>query len=85
MWRLRGSKYVQSYMGTVYRTVEQRLRDNRYVLFSGTPCQVAGLKAFLGKTYDRLLTVDIICHGVPSSAIFCGLSGAYPAGIFPSH
>lgn len=70
MWRLRGSKYVQSYMGTVYRTVEQRLRDNRYVLFSGTPCQVAGLKAFLGKTYDRLLTVDIICHGVPSPLFF---------------
>lgn len=63
---LYGSKYVQSSSAGCYRKVERALRAGRDVLFSGTPCQVAGLKGFLGREYDGLLTVDIVCHGVPS-------------------
>lgn len=66
----RGSKYVQSRMGDSYRECEQFLKQGREVLFSGTPCQIAGLHRYLRKGYDRLLTVDIICHGVPSPGVF---------------
>lgn len=66
---LRGSKYVQSQIGNVYRQVKRKLKSSS-VLFSGTPCQCAGLKNFLGKDFDNLLTVDIICHGVPSPALW---------------
>lgn len=71
--RLRGSKYVQSDMGTSMRDVLADLRVGREVVFSGTPCQVAGLRAFLeakGAPFDRLLLVDIVCHGVPSPEFF---------------
>jgi coenzyme F420-reducing hydrogenase beta subunit len=64
--RLRGSKYVQSSTGDCYKQAKDILSDGRYVLYCGTPCQIAGLKAFLGRDYDNLLTADIICHGVPS-------------------
>lgn len=60
------SKYVQSNVGTIYRSVRQNLLSDRLVLFSGTPCQAAGLKSFLGKDYENLIIVDFICHGVPS-------------------
>lgn len=63
---LRGSKYVQSYTKNAYSTAKELLDSGRYVCYSGTPCQIAGLKAFLKKDYDKLLTLDIICHGVPS-------------------
>lgn len=63
---LSGSKYVQSSIGTVYRQVKQDLKAGRRVLFSGTPCQNAGLRRFLKKEEDKLLCVDIVCHGVPS-------------------
>ena len=63
---LRGSKYVQSDMGETYKRVKTELTKNRKVLFSGIPCQVAGLKLFLGKEYDNLLLVDVICHAAPS-------------------
>lgn len=63
---LRGSKYVQSDMGETYKRVRAELTKNRKVLFSGTPCQVSGLKLFLGKEYDNLLLVDVICHAAPS-------------------
>ena len=63
---LRGSKYVQSDMGETYKRVRVELAKNRKVLFSGTPCQVSGLKLFLGKEYDNLLLVDVICHAAPS-------------------
>ncbi|MBR0260478.1 MAG: Coenzyme F420 hydrogenase/dehydrogenase, beta subunit C-terminal domain [Selenomonadaceae bacterium] len=66
---LRGSKYVQSQIGDVYRRVKETLKSTS-VLFSGVPCQCAGLKHFLGKDYDNLLTVEILCHGVPSPAIW---------------
>ncbi len=64
------SKYVQSAINESFKRCRQYLLENRYVLFSGTPCQIAGLKAFLNKEYDKLLTVDIVCHGVPSTAIY---------------
>ena len=66
---LRGSKYVQSRIGDVYRQVKDALKYQK-VLFSGTPCQCAGLKHFLGKDYENLLTVDILCHGTPSPAVW---------------
>ena len=68
--RLRGSKYVQSEIGTCYAQAKEFLHMGKNVLFSGTPCQIAALKSFLGKEYDNLLTVDILCHGVPSPAVF---------------
>ena len=66
----RGSKYVQSRIGETYKLAEQFLKDGRKVLFIGTPCQIAGLKLFLRKEYDNLLTVDFVCHGVPSPKVF---------------
>lgn len=65
-----GSKYVQSDMGLTYRSVKEKLESGRSVLFTGTPCQTAGLINYLGKTYDNLLTMDIVCHGVPSPKAF---------------
>lgn len=67
---LQGSKYVQSTVGTSYRQVKTMLEKGRQVLFSGTPCQIEGLKAFLKTDYDNLLCVDIICHGVPSPKVW---------------
>jgi hypothetical protein len=66
----RGSKYMQSRIGNAYEEVKQFLKEGREVLFSGTPCQVAGLKHFLGKRYEGLLTVDLVCHGVPSPKVW---------------
>ncbi len=63
--KFRGSKYVQSYIGFAYRSVLKDLKSGKMVLFTGTPCQIAGLYGFLGKDYDNLFTIDIICHGVP--------------------
>lgn len=66
----RGSKYVQSRIEDNYMKAEKFLKEGRKVLFSGTPCQIAGLKKFLRKEYDNLLTVDLICHGVPSPKVW---------------
>lgn len=67
----KGSKYVQSDMGTIFRQVKQDLRDGKIVLFSGTPCQTAGLNSYIGKKYrENLYLVDIVCHGVPSPYIW---------------
>lgn len=63
--KLRGSKYVQSEIGDIYKFVKKDLKEDKQVLFIGVPCQVAGLKAYLNKDYDKLLTVDLICHGTP--------------------
>ena len=65
-----GSKYVQSRIGNTYTQARGFLKQGRIVLFSGTPCQIAALKKFLGKVYDNLLTVDVICHGVPSPKVW---------------
>lgn len=64
--RFRGSKYVQASTGMSYGDARKFLETGKTVLFSGTPCQIAGLKSFLGREYDNLLSIDIICHGVPS-------------------
>ena len=66
----RGSKYVQSRLEDNYQKAEAFLKQGRKVLFSGTPCQVAGLKLFLHKEYENLLTVDFVCHGVPSPGVW---------------
>ena len=66
----RGSKYVQSNIGNSYIDAKSFLDSGRQVLFTGTPCQIAGLKSFLQKDYENLLTVDLICHGVPSPLIW---------------
>lgn len=66
----RGSKYVQSVIGNNYKLAKQFLDDDRKVLFSGTPCQIAGLKKYLRKEYENLLTVEVVCHGVPSPMIW---------------
>lgn len=66
----RGSKYLQSSIGDTYKEVRNFLKDGRQVLFSGTPCQIYGLKSFLGKSYANLLCIDIICHGVPSPLVW---------------
>lgn len=68
--KLRGSKYIQSSIGMVYKEVKRHLLCDQYVLFTGTPCQVSGLKSYLGKEYEKLITIDLICHGVPSQEIF---------------
>ncbi len=67
---MRGSKYIQSKMGDTYSNVKRDLADGRKVLFSGTSCQVAGLKKYLGKEYDNLICIDILCHGVPSPRVW---------------
>ena len=67
---MRGSKYIQSSIGDTYRKIKNYLQNNTWVLFSGTPCQVAGLRSFLKKDYEHLLTLDLVCHGVPSYKIF---------------
>jgi len=66
----RGSKYVQSQIDSSYVEAEKMLKIGRKVLFSGTPCQISGLKKYLQIDYENLLCVDIVCHGVPSPLVF---------------
>ena len=66
---MRGSKYVQSDLGAIFKEIKSYLEENRLVCFSGTPCQVAGLKKYLRKEYSNLITVDFICRGVPSPKV----------------
>lgn len=68
--KFRSSKYLQSIIGDNYFKAEQFLKAGRTVLFTGTPCQIAGLKHFLRKDYDKLLAVEVICHSVPSPGIW---------------
>lgn len=68
--RFQGSKYVRSNLGNSYSKVKEFLENDRYVLFSGTPCQCQGLRTFLGKNYDKLYTCEIICHANPSPKVF---------------
>lgn len=68
--KFRGSKYVQSTIGYSYKKAKEFLEEGRRVLFTGTPCQIEGLKGYLGKDYDNLVTQDIICHGVPSPKVW---------------
>lgn len=64
------SKYVQSRIGDSYLNTERFLKEGKLVLFSGTPCQISGLRLFLRKPYTNLLTVDVVCHGVPSPLVW---------------
>ena len=66
----RGSKYTQSRVGNCFKECRDFLKDGRLVLFSGTPCQIAGLASFLRKPYENLILVDFICHGVPSPRLW---------------
>ena len=68
--KMQGSKYVQSDLGGVYAEIKDKLENGKAVLFSGTPCQVDGLKKYLGKEYALLYTADLICHGVPSPRLW---------------
>ena len=70
LFRFRNSKYVQSDVGNTFSQVKDFLKQNRLVCYSGTPCQIEGLKAFLGKEYDNLITVDVVCRAVPSPLVF---------------
>lgn len=68
--RFRNSKYVQSEIGNCYQLAKDFLKEGRLVCFSGTPCQINGLKSFLNKDYDNLLTIDLVCKSVPSPLVF---------------
>lgn len=70
LWRLQGSKYVQSAVEETYKQAKQNLEAGKKVLFSGTPCQIAGLYGYLKKEYSNLWTIDVICHGVPNLRFF---------------
>lgn len=68
--KLRGAKYSQSNLKDSFSTIKKQLDSGINVLFSGTPCQVGGLKAFLKKDYENLLCIDFVCHGVPSPLVW---------------
>ena len=68
--KFRKSKYLESNTNNIYKKVKEDLKNDRLVLFSGTPCQIAGLYCFLGKEYEKLYTCDVVCHGVPSKKVF---------------
>ncbi len=70
LYKLKGSKYIQSKIGNCYKETKKLLDENKKVLFSATPCQIAGLYSYLNKDYDNLLTIDVLCHGVPSIKVF---------------
>lgn len=70
LYKLRGSKYVQSDLGDVFNQVKQTIQEGRWCYFVGTGCQVAGLKSFLKKSYENLIISDLVCHGVPSQKLF---------------
>lgn len=73
--KLRGSKYVQSEIGLSYQEAEHELQQNKTVLFSGTPCQIAGLRHYLQREYDNLICIDIICHSIPSPKVWKAFVG----------
>ena len=68
--KLQSSKYIQSNTENTFKEVKKLLREGKTVLYSGTPCQIGGLKGYLRKDYDNLYTMDLICHGVPSPKLF---------------
>ena len=69
-WKFVGSKYVQAKIGNTYKLVKKFLLEGRFVLFSGTPCQINGLNHYLGKKYDNLLKIDFTCHAIPSPLVW---------------
>lgn len=82
--QMRGSKYAQSNVSIVFADVERRLKEGVEVLFSGTPCQVHGLRRYLRRDYDNLIVVDVVCHGVPSPMVWRNyLKDINPDGLRP--
>ncbi len=80
--KLQKSKYLQSYLGDFDRKIKEKLDAGRFVLFTGCPCQVTGLKAYLGKDYDNLITADLLCGNSPSSEFFQKyLKDSFPKGV----
>lgn len=80
--KLQKSKYLQSYLGKIYKDIKLKLENNEIVLFSGCPCQVAGLKAYLGKEYENLVSIDLLCGNSPSPKFFKKyVEEAFPKGI----
>lgn len=69
LYKVKGSKYTHCYIQKIFIDVKKDLLDNKKVLFIGTPCQISGLKSYLMKEYENLITIDIICHGVPSQQL----------------
>jgi len=67
---MRGAKYVQSHAGHLFQQIKELLVAGKPVLFVGTPCQCAGLRAYLGQDHEKLLLVDMICHGVPAPSVW---------------
>lgn len=70
LWKIRGSKYVQSNINGIFRQLEEYLESGEFVLFTGCPCQVAAFRSYLNKDYNHLLLADIICHGTPSPKVY---------------
>ncbi len=70
LYKLQGSKYVQSEIGKTYTEAKEYLIKGKLVLYSGTPCQIDGLKHYLGKKYDNLVTIDLVCHGITNNKLF---------------
>ena len=70
LYKLQGSKYLQSVIGNTYKETEDFLKQGRKVLYVGTACQIAGLKQYLSKDYDSLFTIDVLCHGTPSPFVW---------------
>ena len=68
--KLQGSKYLQAKVGNVFKSVKENLISGKIVLFTGTGCQINGLRKFLAMEYENLICVDVICHGVPSPALW---------------
>lgn len=78
--KLQGSKYPQSVVGNIFQEIKKNVYNGRKVIFIGTPCQTYGLHNFLGQTYDNLVLIDLICHGVPSPELW----NVYLKELFPN-
>lgn len=70
--KMQGSKYFQSNVKSTYTEAKKYLQEGRQVFYTGTPCQIAGLKSYLGREYDNLITADLVCHGIASPFFFKG-------------
>lgn len=75
--RLRGSKYPQSNVCNSFLEAKAELDSGRAVFYTGTPCEIAGLKNFLGRKYENLFTMDFVCHGVGSDLVWRGYNGQF--------
>ena len=83
--KFKTSKYSQAYIGNIFREIFSLLNNNKNILFIGTPCQIAGLKSYLRKDYDNLITIDLICHGVPSQKFIDEYINSLNLNTFPDN